>query len=918
MSQPKAAVEPVVRRFASAIAVTVVVLLCTGDALGQGSVSTALQPVRARPTDSSRLLAKALNVDQGVELTMSGFADDIGIHDRIALRSKTSSRSVRTSFSLSPPLVRGEERVYSRTLGWLREFKSEGARVRRVIVDFPSSAAGDSLSKASIANLGLLLALPQVNKFCSSAGITALAVGAPSVSGETGVLWRAACRNEVSSRAKAAVLRAVRATFPGCVVTWRNDHQEAATEAVFPSTSAAKSAGQQSSVALSGGVVSGTNALSKVNVATGKGQATPEQLALITSAIKTDAKRALLGTTPTRRLKPWNGGLSQRHGDWQRIFDAARASPELRRYLLGLDGGAQRTLRVDPRMYRRPSKLADIPPELLDPQYHTAGSNGELFALAMADCGQSNFVRSQGVELAVMAAFSGNSEYLAKAIEILEAMRGHEPLQRPGWTAYKPEARVPAEGDGVWLATAWGIEGIVEMLSILGDKVPLDLRAQLDSLIRREVARIVADWANATPWYVKNRSVQSNQWIETTVGLIRGCLYLGDPEVSQAYDLGAENLAASLATLGDDGAFSEGISYASMTVGTLFDALAAMKANGDLRCHEFPFVNKSWRWFIQMQMPGARYVNCFDSRMGSAPAWAIRTPLPSLISAAIGSSDPAAIAQTRQFFPSGDTSVPAVRYQYALDASRALAQGTAIEIPTFAEFPSQALIVWRSKWEPAAATQSALGLWVRGGSLRDSHCHRDQGQVSIYCGNRMILMDSGTPSYSHPDFEGKFASAAGHGIMQVGEVRPRSKPVDVPVNVESLDAMGGCVYLDAAPAYESVKSCRRRIEWKATGNVTITDGVSFLQPVPADTELYRFHSGCSDRLTIVGAGRSWNVSWPGTSMDIVADAEIHVSQVVWPDAVMPSGQHQVIVISSPKELNGLQLRSSLAIELDAR
>ena len=632
--------------------------------------------------------------------------------------------------------------------------------------------------------------------------------------------------------------------------------------------------------------------------------------------VDSNAARALNSLYPVRRLARWDRPFTETASKWSRILDAARDCPDLRRLLFALEDQAKQALGADPRLYRRPTRLQEVLPELIDERFRAAGRNGEQFALAMADCGQANFVRGKGVPLAIMAVYTSNSDYLQKCIEILTAMLDHAPLQRPGWTAYTPEARLDPGGDGVWLATSWGLEGIIDMLAILGDRVPGELRTKLDAMIRREVSLIVADWADSRPWYVKSRTIQSNQWMEPTIGLIKACLHLQDERLRGAYDLGVENLAASLAALGQDGAFAEGVTYASMTVGPLFGVLEELRSSGDLRCQGMGYALNAWKWFLHMQMPDGRYVNCYDSIMGVAPEWATKTPLPSLIEAAIGSGDPDAVAVTRSFFPNGDASLPGIRFQAALCKAGSTTAGAAPALPVFAHFPSQALVVWRSKWEPVWAPQSAMGLWIRGGSATDSHSHRDQGHVSVYWGSRPILMEAGTPTYANPEMEPRYASAAGHGIMQVSELRPRNRPVAVPLSVEHLDASGGRVSVDTTMAYEGVAKCTRTVTWSDRGTVAIDDAVSFRSPVAPGSELYRFHTGATEPLTLAGSGSRWSVSWPGATMTIDADHEIALTQQPWPDAVS-LGQirhHQAIGVSCPAPATGLVLRTAIMIE----
>ena len=623
------------------------------------------------------------------------------------------------------------------------------------------------------------------------------------------------------------------------------------------------------------------------------------------------AKAVLTDASSHRRTADWTGALVYRGPDWSELFTRARVSPPLRQYLFLLDDSAKNTVAAKASMYQRPTSLVDIDPAILDTRTAHMGSNREQFALALADCGQADFVRTKGVDLALMAVYSNNPDYFAKCLEILNAMIKHQPLQRPGWTLTSTSSELPSGGDGVWLATNWGISGIVDMLNILGDKVPPSTRDSLKSLLRAEVAGIVRDWAEKRPWFVNSKAITSNQWIEPNIGLVKACLYLGDPALLAAYNLGVENLALTIEALGADGAFLEGVSYASMTLGPLFEVLRDLKANGDLRCHDFPFVNNAWRWMMQMQMPGQQLVNSYDSRMSSLPDWATSTPLPSLISAALSSSDPTAVPTLKGMFPKGLGSAIGIRYQAAIDEST----GTGT-LPNFAFFKSQEHLVWRSAWQPPSLThQTALGIWLRGGSRRESHTHRDQGQVSIYCGNRIVLMDCGTPDYSDTEINEKYAQAAGHGIMQIGELLPRGIAVDAPVSVMQLSTSGGAVKIDTTAAYQGVKLCTREVSWTNTGVFMILDKVSLTAAAPTGTEFYRFHTGTAEYLSISGSGADWNVAWKGTLMRISADKSISVDHVDWPDATRAPYHHKVLRIFSDSSAQELTLSTKITVDL---
>ena len=612
-----------------------------------------------------------------------------------------------------------------------------------------------------------------------------------------------------------------------------------------------------------------------------------------------------------RSLAPWKGPLKAPPSRWAVLIDRARDAPELRGLLFAMAGEVTKTLRCDPRNYRRAVAMEDILPAMRDSSIGRAGRNGLTYALAMSDCAQADFLRRDGVQLAIAAAYLQNEDLVAKCIEILKEVDRWRPLQRPGWTLYEDSRRMPDGGDGVFLATSWGIGGIVDMLAVLGDRVPADLRESLRSLLREEVRTIVRDWADRRPWYVGSRAVSSNQWAEPNVALVRACLFLGEDGLRDAYELGAENLAATLRASGEDGAFLEGVGYAQMTMGSVCDAVAEMAGAGDSRLSSLPFMKEFWKWLVHMHMPGRRLVNCFDSKISELPEWAVKTPLSALVSAALASGDRDALSTLRALFPEGNATPSGLAYADAITAFR---KGSRVKLPTYAHFPTERVVTWRTAFEAPSDPQSAFAVWVRGGSVAErSHAHRDQGQVSVYSGDRIVLMECGSPDYADPDYDRVYAEAAGHSIMQLGEVRPRGTPVDAPLTVRRLDPSGGAVDVDSTRAYTGARRCSRSVEWTKAGMVTIDDRAELLAPAPAGAEWYRFHVGTVEPLSIEGSDREWTVSWDGARMRVTSPTSLRLEQVEWQDRTWVNRRHRALQVRAAGAQSTLELRSELRV-----
>ncbi len=633
-------------------------------------------------------------------------------------------------------------------------------------------------------------------------------------------------------------------------------------------------------------------------------------IAQLTSETRQRAGEAMGTIFTSRRTSDWTGGLSYRRDRWAAMLSQAASSGPLSSYLAEVNGQGVSASQLDPALYIRPQSLEEVHPQLLDARAASAGQNQLACALAYADVNQSALLQQRGVVLAIAAAQTGDPALVARANEMLRAFVGHNPLQRSGTTLTSSAMVMPVGGDGVWLATAWGIDGIVGMMSALGDRVPADLRADLELLLRREVRNICVDWADQRPWFVRVRAFNSNQWMEPAVALIRACLFLGDPELLPAYNLGVESLAASLAVHGSDGAYLEGFSYAAQSLGTVFEIVDDMRSIGDQRCSDFGFTANNWRWLMHTVMPGGYVVNCYDSGRSVLPDWGRAAPMPHFGVVAMG-SEPEAMQNMAWMFPQGRGDLPGLRYASAVAGMSGQASMT---LPTSAYFPSQQVVTWRSAWERPAETSRAFGVWVRGGALLDGHAHRDQGQVSVYAGERPILIDCGS-DYSHPNQEAMLAAAAGHGIMQVGALSPRHKAIAAPMVVSRLDDQAGSVLVDSTAAYAGVVSCVRTVQWDVSGRVNFGDTVAFRDEVAAGTEVYRFHTGSALPLEISGGGTSWQVAWEGATMSISADRAIVVEQSEWPDALLPGKMHRVIMIRSVDALDSMAMTSVLEASL---
>ena len=628
------------------------------------------------------------------------------------------------------------------------------------------------------------------------------------------------------------------------------------------------------------------------------------------------AANAALDAIPGQRLPPWTGELRLSGTDWLGLIQRSSSNASMRQMLADLRVMSSNPGFADPMMYHRPMSLAEIPAALIEARVQdTLPDRREAFALAQVDCTQTSWLARSGVILAVVARDTQDPARIAQVNAILDAFTTFVPLQRPGAELYDPNVPVVAGGEGVWLATAWGIRGIVTMSSVMGDLVPTELRERIQKQIRDEVRRICEDWRDKRGWFARVRAVGSNQWIEVNLALIEATLFLGDPNLLPAYNLGVENLVASLKVNGSAGEFLEGFAYAQATMGMVHEVIGDMREIGDTRASGTPFAKNNWRWFAQMHMPGAMVVNCSDNRQSFLPDYCFTVPYSSFAEAAMASGEDDAVATMRFFYPSPKSigSLDALRYADYLASSSVPAQA---RLPLAAYFPALQLVMWRTAFEPIEAPQTALALWLKGGTTVEGHGRREQGHLSIHCGNRVVMSNCGTTEYGSAEYTLGYAGTGGSNVMQIGGVDPTSRPVDVPMFIHALDAAGGDIDIDMSTAYVGA-NCQRNVTWSTTattGTFKITDQVGLSQTAGRGSEFYRFHTGSIDPVTIAGSGTRWTVTWPGTSVSIESDSPIEIDQVEQADKLGPPDHHQAIRIFSTGQTDRLTLVTTVSVD----
>jgi len=460
-------------------------------------------------------------------------------------------------------------------------------------------------------------------------------------------------------------------------------------------------------------------------------------------------------------------------------------------------------------------------------------------------------------------------------------------------------------GTGSYLGDSWGTEAIIWMLKYYEYKLNLTPAGQLiitklKAALRHQVERYILNWTEKRAWYTKGSigsftgRPNTNQWQDPASSLVNTCLYLGDSRLKHQYEIGVGLVMEALLLCGNN--YPEGIAYALQSVQSLLQAVYHMQQAGDHRLDDLPFVKNIWKWMLDMNLPGNYVVNHSDSRNHTIPSWEIDSPTnTTAMSVIVANTDIS--KESVKYLYEGNAWESEIQIKHSLNSFNTVVPPT----PPFANFavypgldPSiptlpQQQILWRTGRNKPRAIANTTGsahfaIVIKGGTELDGHYHRDLGNVAIYCGKRIVLMDCGSAEYSQQDYRINFGLVSGHNIMQLhgrklaedqdyGNYRG---PIAAPVTVNTLNNTTGDITLNTTSCYENtsygikpalVSSVTRRVQWDRdpiiVNNdlvVTIDDTCEFTvsgipgTPVGASAEHYRFHTGCpgSGTITIVG------------------------------------------------------------------
>jgi hypothetical protein len=174
-------------------------------------------------------------------------------------------------------------------------------------------------------------------------------------------------------------------------------------------------------------------------------------------------------------------------------------------------------------------------------------------------------------------------------------------------------------------------------------------------------------------------------------------------------------------------------------------------------------------------------------------------------------------------------------------------------------------------------------------------------------------MERGTPAYGNPSYLPEYASARGHGIMQIDPVDPPNAAVSAPVTINRLDSEGGDVRVDSTAAYRTALRCRRGVTWDAHGSVAIRDDVLLRDQQPAGTEFFRFHLGATAMPHVTQVDGGWLVEWDAARVIVTSDVPIRVFVTPSGNALRAPFVHHVLSVRSAAAAYGMAVSTEVTV-----
>lgn len=354
--------------------------------------------------------------------------------------------------------------------------------------------------------------------------------------------------------------------------------------------------------------------------------------------------------------------------------------------------------------------------------------------------------------------------------------------------------------------------------------------------------------------------ITSNQWLEQLCCSIKTAMYLYEhaetnlekTAIRECYNTLTEILAGFFERVLDSdpsieraGVWPEGYQYAIVAMPEVLYLLQDMKNMGDRRLWDTVtkrgagvsyshWINNAWRWFHSRIMPNNLIINCGsvnNDQYSGGNIYSI-AGIDLYHGAVLGSEYPERGA------PGSALAESLGIYKRYWGGSFKGVNNYFYELKKYAEtpgvkpyrsyyrgnyFPDDQTFTWVSDfvmpdqqstdpnqgYDPETNKQLTLtskpfifGIWGKGAGRFDAKAHRDEGHLSAYMGDAVILLEAGEirndGSTSRQFFE-KYA--AGHNRMQLGEYKKPSFPRPAIITGVSFGNTGGSLFMDLTNSY---------------------------------------------------------------------------------------------------------------------
>ena len=245
-----------------------------------------------------------------------------------------------------------------------------------------------------------------------------------------------------------------------------------------------------------------------------------------------------------------------------------------------------------------------------------------------------------------------------------------------------------------------------------------------------------------------------NPWILGNI-VLAAVLLIDDVErLARIVGRALESLDRYVASLPEDGAIDEGVSYWWQGAARMLEVLDVVVriTGGALDALALPVIGESLRFPMRMQLGGDWYVNVADgrARIGEHEPWQV----PFRWGSRLGDQQVVAWASggRRPGRPVAyaDRGLPRLTRALSDNAWRD-AVPAAPPLPASVWLPS--VQVWVSR--AVEGDTAGLTLAAKGGTNDENHNHKDVGSFILACGGRPLLIDIGKPTYTAQTFSAK-------------------------------------------------------------------------------------------------------------------------------------------------------------------